>query len=399
MRKIAPGERPNWKARAEELGFRFHTMHGEPYWDESTAYAFGLEEVETRIEAPAAALHAMCVEAAKEIASSEALMARLAIPETAMDLVAASLRRADASLYGRFDLVYGGTGPAKMLEYNADTPTSVYEAASFQWVWLEDMQEQGRLPADADQFNDIHEAMIARFREIFAQGEDVHFTSADGVEEDFATVEYLAWCAADAGITPHYTPIERIGLTEDGHFADADDRVIGSLFKLYPWEDLMRDEFAAAIPGANCRFVEPAWKAVLSNKGLLPILWRMFEGHENLLPAFFEDELAVSSPRLERARAALEAGHVLKPVFGREGASVTIVEGGRETDRSVSGGYDDHPRVAQAYAPLPVFDDMRPVIGAWIVGEACVGMGLREDRGRITQDLSRFKPHVILPEG
>ena len=128
----------------------------------------------------------------------------------------------------------------------------------------------------------------------------------------------------------------RIGLTEDGHFADADDRVIGSLFKLYPWEDLMRDEFAAAIPGAGCRFVEPAWKAVLSNKGLLPILWRMFEGHENLLPAFFEDELAVSSPRLERARAALEAGHVLKPVFGREGASVTIVEGGRETDRSVS---------------------------------------------------------------
>lgn len=397
MRKIAPGERPDWKAKAEALGFRFHTMHGEPYWDEATVYAFSPEEAETRIEEPAAALHAMCMEAAREIASSEELMTRLAIPETAMDLVAASLRMKEPALYGRFDLAYDGTGPAKLLEYNADTPTSVYEAASFQWLWLEDMQEAGALPAEADQFNGIHEALVERFGAIFAPGEDVHFASAEGVEEDFATVEYLAWCASEAGLTPHYTALEGIGLTEKGHFADAEDRVIGTLFKLYPWEDLLRDDFAAAIPGAGCRFVEPPWKAVLSNKGLLPVLWRMFEGHENLLPAFFEDELAHPTPRLERAREALERGHVLKPLFGREGASVTIVEGGRETERSTAGGYEAHARVAQAYAPLPEFDGMRPVIGAWIVGEACVGMGIREDRGRITQDLSRFKPHALLP--
>ena len=50
-----------------------------------------------------------------------------------MNFIAASWKRRDASLYGRFDLRYDGQGPAKLLEYNADTPTSLFETAVFQW--------------------------------------------------------------------------------------------------------------------------------------------------------------------------------------------------------------------------------------------------------------------------
>lgn len=395
MRKIDLPEREGWRAKAEEVGFTFADMHGEPYWDESSAYEFSLEEIETGIEDPCTELHAMAREAVSDIVASEELMARLAIPEQHRDLVANSWRRAEPEIYGRFDMVWDGTGAAKMLEYNADTPTSLYESAAFQWSWLEDQIAAGVLPEDADQFNGIHEALVERFRSLFPQNTDLHFTAMGGNPEDYATVECMAWAAREAGMGAHYSDLEKIGISTEGQFLDSEDRVMGTLFKLYPWEDLLRDDFAAHLATAGCLMLEPAWKAVVSNKGLLPVLWRMYEGHPNLLPAFFADEIAGGTPEARRAADALGRSHVRKPLFSREGAAIRIIEDGTETEASPEGGYGEHPMIVQAYHALPEFGGFRPVLGAWIVGQACVGLGMREDRGRITQDLSRFKPHYI----
>lgn len=393
MQRMSLPERADWKAKAEENGFRFHTMYGEPYWDETSAYVFTLEQVERGVEDPSTELHAMCRDAVEAILDSEELMERMGVPEPHRDLVAASWRGGEPALYGRLDLAYDGSGPAKLLEYNADTPTSLYETAAFQWLWLEDMRASGALHPDDDQFNGVHEALVARFGEIFPDGADLHFASARDVEEDYATVEYLAWTAKEAGLFAHYVAIEEIGVTEAGQFCDSEDRVIGALFKLYPWEDMLADPFAEAIADARCRIIEPAWKALVSNKGILPVLWRLFEGHANLLPAFFEDEL--SQDAALRSQDALARGRVTKPLFSREGASIRIERQGCETLASKDRSYDRHPKIVQAYAPLPEMDGMHPVIGSWIVGDACVGMGLREDASRITQDLSRFKPHFV----
>ena len=239
------------------------------------------------------------------------------------------------------------------------------------------------LPEGTDQFNGIHEALVARFGEVFEQDSDLHFTAVAGNPEDYGTVEALGWAAREAGVGAHYCDLERIALSDDGQFLDDEDRRIAVLFKLYPWEDLLRDDYANHIAGSGCLFLEPAWKALLSNKGLLPVLWEMFEGHPNLLPAFFE------------ADVQLGAGHVRKPILSREGASVSILQSGTVIEQSKNTEYSEHPRIIQAYAPLPEFDGFRPVIGAWIVGQACAGIGIREDRSRITQDLSRFKPHYV----
>ena len=391
MKRISLPERPDWRAEAERLGFTFADMYGEPYWDETSAYSFTLRQIEDDIEDPCTALHAMCREAVAEIVGSEHLMARMGIPDAHWDLVATSWRMAEPELYGRFDLAYDGAGPAKMLEYNADTPTALYESASFQWLWFEQQQAARVLSAQTDQFNGIHEALVARFAAMFPAKTNVHFAAITDAPEDYATVEALAWAAREAGLFAQYTDLEKIGLSDQGQFTDAEDRVIGALFKLYPWEDLLRDPFADAIAGATCRFVEPAWKALVSNKAILPVLWQMFEGHPNLLPSFFAEDVATQP----KAAAQLANGHVIKPIFSREGASVSIVENGLITEAAKETTYDHHPKIIQAYHPLPVMGGMRAVIGAWIVGEVCVGMGLREDASRITQDLSRFKPHFI----
>ena len=402
MQKITLPERPNWRDKAQELGFTFADMHGEPYWDESSAYQFTLRQIEDDIEDPSTELHDMCRQAAARIVASEELLTRLGIPAKHHDLVATSWQRGDPELYGRFDLAYDGTGPAKLLEYNADTPTSLYESASFQWSWLEDQIAAGVLRDDDDQFNRMHEALVGRFAELFEPGTDLHFAAMGGNPEDYGTVEALGWAAREAELGAHYTDLDKIGLSAEGQFTDAEDRVIGILFKLYPWEDLLRDDYARHLAGAGCLMLEPAWKSALSNKGLLPVLWEMFEGHPNLLPAFFEADAGpamrgqgTGSAAFERAAATLQAGHVTKPLFSREGAALTIVEDGPVIDHSPEGDYGDQPRIVQAYAPLPEFEGFRPVVGSWMVGRACVGLGLREDRSRITQDLSRFKPHFI----
>jgi glutathionylspermidine synthase len=406
VKKIDLPERRRWREHAQEVGFSFADMHGEPYWDETSAYAFSLAQIEADIEDPATELHAMCREAVDHIIASEALMERLAIPQAHRDLVAESWRRGDPEIYGRFDLAYDGNGPAKLLEYNADTPTSLYESAAFQWQWLEDQLETGVLPTGSDQFNGLHEALVARFKALFKSGTDLHFTAVADNPEDYATVEAMAWAAREADLGAHYCDLEKIAISTEGQFLDDEERVIGVLFKLYPWEDLLRDDYANHIAGSGCLFLEPPWKALLSNKGLLPVLWQMFEGHPNLLPAFFEHDIAdamagIGAPApdvaaaFERAEAQLRAGHVRKPILSREGASVSIYKNGKIIEQAQNTEYADHPRVVQAYHSLPQFDGFRPVVGAWIVGDTCAGMGIREDRSRITQDLSRFKPHFI----
>jgi glutathionylspermidine synthase len=164
MQRIPVDERPNWRDRAEKAGFLFHSTGGEPYWDETAYYAFSLREIEDDLEAPSAALEAMCIELVGCAVADERVMKRLAIPERFWNFIAASWKRRDASLYGRFDLRYDGQGPAKLLEYNADTPTSVFETAVFQWGWLDDAIALAIVPRDADQFNALHERLVGRGR-------------------------------------------------------------------------------------------------------------------------------------------------------------------------------------------------------------------------------------------
>jgi glutathionylspermidine synthase len=302
------------------------------------------------------------------------------------DVVAESWAAKAPSLYGRFDFAYDGQGPAKLLEYNADTPTSIYESGAYQWIWLEDLIGQGRLPKGTDQFNSLHEKLQARFRELFPAGGFVHFASDPDSVEDRQTVKYLEDIASQAGIEPKFVPVESIGVDGDGRFVDQDNYVIHALFKLYPWEEMFREDYAPKIGASQTRFLEPAWKAVLSNKGMLPLLWARNEGHPNLLPAFFEDD-----PKA----AGLGKSYVRKPLFSREGANVELVEAGRKA-AVLDLGYGEEGWVRQGLNVLPEFDGNYPVVGAWMVGDEPAGIGIREDRSRVTKNLSRFVPHAIV---
>ncbi len=389
MRRVALSPRPDWTEQVERLGFAFHTIDGETYWDESAAFAFTLEEIERDIEGPTEALEQLCFAFIEKALDSEETLTRLAIPAEHWDYIRQSWQRGDRNLYGRLDLAYDGRGPAKLLEYNADTPTALFESSVVQWDWLEQAMARGAIPKGSDQFNSLHERLIAAFGALREPSPyRLHLTCVQDSPEDKGTVDYLADCAVQAGLDARFTYIEELGLLTDGRFCDGANQPIETLFKLYPWEWMFRESYGSALAGSRCQFIEPPWKAVLSNKGLLACLWEMEPGHPNLLPAFFEGD-----PRC----ATLSARHVRKPLYSREGANVTLLERGRVLD-SDDGPYGAEGHVLQdAATNLFSAEGNYAVLGSWLVASQACGLCLREDASPITKNTSRFLPHYIEP--
>ena len=367
MRRIATTPRADWRERARRLEFAFAEIAGEPYWDETAYWRFSSAEIDALDDATAE-LQRLCIAAAGH-AVRQNRRETLGIPAAAWPLVVRSWEAREPSLYGRMDLRWDGTGPPLLLEYNADTPTALYEAAVVQWEWLTCAQP------GADQFNSIHEALIAAWRTL-PLPETVHFTCMDG-DEDRTTADYLRDTALQGGKQAPFIAIGDIGW--DGRaFVDLAERPIQACFKLYPWEFMLSDAFGAHIAQAGVRWIEPAWRLLLSGKGLLALLWELFPGHPNLLPAF-------------REPGRTGGPEIAKPLWGREGANITA------PGQTTGGPYGGQGTVHQAWAELPRVDGRYPVLGSWIVAGKPCGLGIREDATPITTDASRFVPHCFDP--
>jgi glutathionylspermidine synthase len=383
MKRITIEPRPHWRDYAEQVGFNFHTFDGEPYWDETAYYQFSLQQIEQDLEKPTEEIHAMAMDLISDIINDEQKLRQLGIPENFWSYIANSWCNRDPHLYARMDFVYDGNSPAKLLELNYDTPTALFETGFFQWVWLEEQIKLGRLPQGSDQFNSLQDKLEHAFHtqplpKIF------YFSSVTDSIEDKGTVAYLMDIAHQAGIDTRYIAMEDIGEI-DGQFVDLDGSAITGLFKLYPWEFLINEDFASGIKTSNTVWLEPSWKLLLSNKGILPLLWQKYPNHPNLLPSFFETN----------SIEPLTPGWVRKPLFSREGANVELITAAGET-LSVSGPYNDTQYIRQALQPLPRFGDSYTMIGSWVVGDSAAGICLREDNSLITKDSSRFVPHIIL---
>jgi glutathionylspermidine synthase len=381
-------ERPGWRQQAESLGFRFHSIGGEPYWDESVHYRFTLPQIEAGIEQPTQEIHELCMDLVSRAVRDEEYLRRLALPERFWDLIRSSWSRGEPHLYGRMDFAYDGTNPAKLFELNYDTPTSLYEASVFQWIWLKECVAAGRLPPGADQFNSLQEKLLLALSMLVPKIHGrMHFASVRESIEDRATVEYLEDLARQAGIRTSYIAMEDIGRTADGRYTDCGNNVIEAIFKLYPWEFLFADEFSQYLQSAAATWFEPPWKSILSNKGALALLWELHPQHPNLLPTFFETQTEGAS--------ALPCGWVRKPLFSREGANVELVTLQGE-HHEAPGPYADFPYVRQAFHALPKFADSYALTGSWVIGDQPAGIGVREDSSLITRDTARFVPHIVV---
>lgn len=374
MKRIVIEPRKDWVKKLEALSFEFHSLENV-YWDESAYYEFSMDEV-LKIESATNVLGEMMLKAVQHVIDHN-LYEKLHINPNLVDLIQRSWNEEEPSVYGRFDLSFN-EGKVKLLEFNADTPTSLYEAAVIQWYWLQEIDKS------KDQFNSIHEKLIEYWSSIrvYLNNEILHFACTKDSIEDFTTVEYLRDTASQAGLKTKFLYVPEIGFS-DGAFVDNENMPILNIFKLYPWEWLSNEEFGDSLGDeeVGTRWIEPAWKSILSNKGILPLLYELFPDSPYILPCYFDEPKGLKS-------------YVKKPIYSREGANITIVEGG-ETRIETPGEYGEEGFVYQELSQLPVFDGNCLVIGSWLINQKAAGMGIRESKGLITDNFSRFIPHLI----
>ncbi len=381
MKRLRVNPRPNWQAEVERLGLHYHTPNGNPYWDESACYRFSAKEVD-ELEAATEELQQLCLKAGQFVIDNNRF-GDFHIPAAARPFIREAWEREPPSIYGRFDLMYNGEFPPKLLEYNANTPTALLEASVVQWYW------QTESMPGADQFNSIHDKLIAQWRDIgvwlktnrgdFAL---LHFTSMDDAE-DMTTITYLRDTAEQAGIHTAALLIKQAGWNAHAReFRDLKERKIAGIFSLYPWEWLLRDFSGPLLETCpKTVWIEPIWKMIWSNKALLAVLWELFPGHPNLLETHLDGPHGMTE-------------FVRKPLLSREGGNITMHT--RAGEFSVPGPYGAEGYVYQALAPESCFDGMRPVLGSWyITDQGPAGIGIRESDGAVTDNLSRFVPHFF----
>jgi glutathionylspermidine synthase len=370
--------RADWADEVRAHGLVYCYSGDRPYWDESAYYEFTADEID-QLEAATRELQRLCLEAGQHIIDRNRF-AELGIPAAAIEPIRRTWDAEPPAIYGRFDLAYDGQA-VKLLEYNADTPTALLEASVIQWYWLE-----ARFP-HADQFNSLHERLIAKWRALQpALSSPLYFAHADqGSGEDLMTATYLCDTAIQAGLETEILHMDQIGWNPRQGFVDLQERPIRSIFKLYPWEWMLHEEFGARAveAGAKVDWIEPIWKMLWSNKGLLAILRELFPGHPHLLPAHLRGPGGLTE-------------YVRKPLLSREGANVSVVTSTGTT--TTAGDYGEEGFVYQGIAPIPSLGGNRPVLGSWVIDGEPAGIGIRESTDLITGNTSRFVPHLFLPD-
>lgn len=388
--KIEP--RKDWQKIVESQGLYYHTIpNHQPefdpnnpkntnstekekvYWDESAYYQLLSSETD-EIEECTYWLNKVCLEAVDYVIE-ENLFDKVGIPESHVEWIKQSWERDEHTIYGRFDLWYDGLESPKLLEYNADTPTGLLEASVIQWFWLKDKQEFG------DQFNSIHE----KLKDIFTVLKDkwegrFYFAALAENLEDFMTVNYLRDVSIQAGWDTEYINVEDIGWEDRRQtFVDLQDRMITNCFKLYPWEWMMKEQFSKNLLLNKTNWMEPPWKMILSNKGILVVLSELYPKNKYLLKASLEP---------------LKGKYIKKPLHGREGSNVEVYDGDKLIMKT-EGPYKG-PWIYQEFKELPNIDGNYPVFGSWMVNGYACGLGIREDTNPITQNTSRFVPHAFV---
>ncbi|WP_096014135.1 glutathionylspermidine synthase family protein [Campylobacter lanienae] len=376
----------------ESIGFGWHTdLDGSRYIADELV-SITDDEAEKFYEA-ANELYDMYVAAAKHVIDND-LFHELGIPFNLVDIIKASWENdVHWHIYGRFDLAGGIDGkPIKLIEFNADTPTSLFETAIIQWAMLKFNNIN-----EAKQFNNLYEALVENFKRLITLEEDtskfdeyyegwkILFSSIAGNNEDENTTRLLEAAARDAGFECGFAFVDEVGFDDDeGIFWN--EKNWEYWFKLIPWEMIAIDESDLAliikniINNQKAIILNPAYTLLFQSKGIMKILWDLYPNHPLLLQSSFE-------PLKGKKQ-------VKKPFLAREGANVSIINSDGSIEAQNSGEYDNGKFLYQEFAEFAKDSNGDSYqAGVFFAFEGCA-LGFRKGKD-IIDNYSKFVGHII----
>ncbi|HEX5710878.1 MAG TPA: glutathionylspermidine synthase family protein [Sulfuricurvum sp.] len=376
----------------EEIGFAWHTDSDESKYVANELVVVSDQEAEAYYEC-VNELYDMYATAAQHVIDNN-LFFELGIPFNLIDAIKKSWDNdVHWHLYGRFDLAGGIDGkPVKLIEFNADTPTALFETAILQWALLthNNMDEER-------QFNNIYEAISENFRRLVTLFDDpslfekhydgwkILFSSVSGNAEEEQTVRLLQQMAIDAGFETGFEPLGGVKFDEEGIY-DSHEIAYEYWFKLFPWEDIAIDENELAVlltsimNNQKAIILNPAYTLLFQSKGMMKILCDLFPDSPYLLKTSYEPLQGVQC--------------VEKRMFGREGANVRIIDASGATLEANEGPYGNFKPIYQEYVEFPKdASGNRYQAGVFFAYEAC-GLGFRRG-GKILNNMSKFVGHLL----
>ncbi|WP_066161360.1 glutathionylspermidine synthase family protein [Aliarcobacter skirrowii] len=377
----------------ESIGFTWHTDSDESSYIANELVVISEEEAEAFYEATNE-LYDMFIEGAQYVIDNE-LFHELNIPFNLVEVIKESWENdVHWHLYSRFDLAGGVDGkPIKLIEFNADTPTSLFETAIIQWAML---KKNGL--DESSQFNNLYDALKENFKKIITLDSDIEkfdeyysklgwkilFSSISSSSEDINTTKLLQHIASEAGFNTDFEFIENVNFSDDGIFKD--DELFEFWFKLIPWEDIAIQESELAlilteiIKEKRAIIFNPAYTLIFQSKAFMKILWDLYPNHPLLLETSFEPLVGKK--------------YVEKKAFGREGSNIKIINSDGSVEIENGGEYEGHKSIFQEYVDF-IKDSKGECYqaGVFYAYEAC-GLGFRRG-GKILNNMSKFVGHII----
>lgn len=376
----------------ESIGFGWHTDLDGSRYISNELVSITQDEAEAFYEATNE-LYDMYVAAAEYVINND-LFHELGIPFNLVDIIKASWENdVHWHLYGRFDLAGGIDGkPIKLIEFNADTPTSLFETAIIQWAMLKFNNLD-----EAAQFNDVYEALVENFKRLITLEEDtsrfdeyyegwkILFSSIAGSVEDENTTRLLESAARDAGFECDFAFASEVSFDdENGIFWNGQNWEYW--FKLIPWEMIAIDESDLAliikniIKNQKAIILNPAYTLLFQSKGIMKILWDLYPNHPLLLESSFE-------PLKGKKQ-------VKKPFLAREGANVSIINSDGSIEIQNDGEYANGKFLYQEFADFAKDENGNSYqAGMFFAFEGCA-LGFRKGKD-IIDNYSKFVGHII----
>jgi glutathionylspermidine synthase len=385
--------KPLTKEYLESIGFVWHTDEDETSYIADEIVEISEDEANAYYEATNE-LYDMFCEAGDYVVDNN-LFHEINIPFNLVNLIKESWENdVHWHLYSRFDLAGGIDGkPIKLIEFNADTPTAVFETAIIQWAML-----KANNLDEASQFNNLYDALKDNFKRIITMEDDIEkfeeyykdlgwkilFSSISSSSEDENTTKLLQHIASEAGFNTDFEYIDKVQFNDEGIFKD--DINFEFWFKLIPWENIAIDESELAlilediVANKKAIIFNPAYTLMFQSKGFMKILWDLYPNHPLLLETSFEP--LISKKQVE------------KRCFGREGANVAIINSDNSLDMKTDGDYEGFKAIYQEYVELPTDENGDSYqAGVFYAYEACA-LGFRKG-GKILNNMSKFVGHII----
>lgn len=306
------------------------------------------------------------------------------------------------SLITRFDFIVNH-GQIKLCEANTATPQGLPESHIANNILCDYYSEKS--PNKIKQHLSLMWDEYFRSHSYIDKNEPLYCTTYKWFSEDYNTSTFIA-NTCDDGREIKFIPIEHIRVSENGVYDEVGNQ-IKLMYMLYPMEFLPHDTDTKGrrigamlldhIAKGKIHVINPMSATIMQSKMILAMVWELHENKSNVflesehedIEKYFLPTYVFNKDKLDKYRDQFNSKIVVKPIFGREGKGVRIIDSlGKEYMIKSDEWYTDQPCIVQQYLELPNQsvdtwggkEKGKMMTGSYLIGGRPSGLYLRVDK-------------------